>query len=145
MGVRVGVAIGSINRYWREQYISVQIYSSIKTVGGTILGGLWTLEWAWHSAETNLRWAGISGICMPNPNVVACIVSEISAFIRTDGQKDRRTDGQTERRTWLDRLGYTEKKIDMIWWSIWWNPVSIRPRYGTYQFDMFEIVKTIYW
>jgi len=31
----------------------------------------------------------------------ALIVSEISAFIRTD----RRTDGQTDRRTWLDRLG----------------------------------------
>jgi len=42
------------------------------------LGGLWALEWAWHPAETNLRCAGISGI-------VACIVSEISAFIRTDG------------------------------------------------------------
>jgi len=49
------------------------------------VGGLWTLEWAWHSAETNLRCAGISGICMPNPSIV---VSEISAFIRTDGQTD---------------------------------------------------------
>jgi len=61
------------------------------------LGGLWALEWAlewaWHSAETNLRCAGISGICMPNPSIVACIVSEISAFIRTDGQTDGRTDG----------------------------------------------------
>jgi len=35
-------------------------------------------------SETNLRCAGISGICMPNPSVVALIVSEISAFIRTD-------------------------------------------------------------
>jgi len=52
------------------------------------LDGLWALEWAWHSAETNLRCAGISGICMPNPSIVACIVSEISAFIRTDGQMD---------------------------------------------------------
>jgi len=25
-------------------------YSSIKTVGATVLGGLWALEWAWHSA-----------------------------------------------------------------------------------------------
>jgi len=35
------------------------------------LGGLWALEWAWHSAETNLRCAGISGICMPNSSIVA--------------------------------------------------------------------------
>jgi len=32
-----------------------------------------------------LRCAGISGICMPNPSIVALIVSEISALIRTDG------------------------------------------------------------
>jgi len=31
------------------------------------LAGLWALEWAWHPAETNLRCAGSSGICMPNP------------------------------------------------------------------------------
>jgi len=57
-------------------------------LGPTVLGGLWALLWAWHSAETNLRCAGISGICMPNPTIVALIVSEISAFIRTDGQTD---------------------------------------------------------
>jgi len=57
------------------------------------LGGLWALEWAWESAETNLRCARSSGICTPNLNSQALIVSEISAFIRTD------------RRTWLDRLG----------------------------------------
>jgi len=73
-------------------------YFSIKTVGATVLGGLWALEWAWHIAETNLRCAGISGIGMPNPSIVTPIVSEISAFIRTDGQ--------TDRQTWLDRLGY---------------------------------------
>jgi len=27
----------------------------MKTVGATVLGGLWALEWAWHIAETNLR------------------------------------------------------------------------------------------
>jgi len=70
-------------------------YSSIKTVGATLLCGVWALEWAWHSAETNLRCAGISGICIPNPNIVACIVSEISAFIRTNGQEDM------ARSTWL--------------------------------------------
>jgi len=48
------------------------------------LGDLWALEWAWHIAETNLRWAGISGICMHNPSIVALIVSDISVFIRTD-------------------------------------------------------------
>jgi len=76
--------------------------SSMKTEAFTGLGGLWALEWAWHSTETNLRCAGISGnylpnpsivtlivpeirICMPNSCIVACIVSEISALIRTDG------------------------------------------------------------
>jgi len=34
----------------------------MKIVGATGLDGLWALEWAWHPAETNLRWAGISGI-----------------------------------------------------------------------------------
>jgi len=45
----------------------------MKTVGATVLSGLWALEWAWHSAETNLRCAGVLGICMPNPSIVACI------------------------------------------------------------------------
>jgi len=57
----------------------------MKSVGATGLGGLWALEWTWHFAETNLLCAGISGICMPNPSIVALIVSEISEFIRTDG------------------------------------------------------------
>jgi len=60
----------------------------MKIVVAIGLVGLWALEWAWHNAETNLRCAEISGICMPNPNIVACIVSEISAFIRTDEQTD---------------------------------------------------------
>jgi len=51
---------------------------------------MWALEWAWHPAETNLR----SRIYMPNPNFLALIVSEISAFKRTDGLADG-----------LDRLG----------------------------------------
>jgi len=43
----------------------------------------WALEWAWlFRAETNLRCAGISGICLPNRSIVlTLIVSEISAFI----------------------------------------------------------------
>jgi len=57
----------------------------MQIVGATVLGGLWRLEWAWHSAEMNLRCAGIPGICMPNSSIVALIVYEISAFIRTDG------------------------------------------------------------
>jgi len=57
-----------------------------KTVGATVLGGLWALEWAWQSAETNLRCVRCSGICTPNLNSLAPIVSEISAFIRTDRQ-----------------------------------------------------------
>jgi len=52
------------------------------------LSGLWALEWAWHVAETNLRCVRSSGVCTPNLNSLALIVSEISAFIRTDGQTD---------------------------------------------------------
>jgi len=74
---------------------------SIKTVGVKVLGGLWALEWAWHIAETNLHCARSSGICTSNLNSLGLVVSEISAFIRSD----RRTDGKTDRRTWLDRLG----------------------------------------
>jgi len=59
-------------------------FSSIKTVGTTVLGGLWALKWEWHPAEINLRCARSSGICIPNPNSLALIVFEISALIRTD-------------------------------------------------------------
>jgi len=37
-------------------------------------------------SETNLRCVRSSGICRPNLNSLALIVSEISAFIRTDRQ-----------------------------------------------------------
>jgi len=54
------------------------------------LVGLWALEWAWHAAKTNMR-------CVKrNLNGIAFIFSEISAFIRTDKQ--------TDRRTWLDQF-----------------------------------------
>jgi len=49
------------------------------------LGALWALEWEWHPAETNTCCARSLGICMANPKSLALIVSEISAFIRTDG------------------------------------------------------------
>jgi len=55
--------------------------SSIKTVGATVLGGLWALDWARHTDEINLRWAGISQICMPKPSVAAY------------GKTDRLTEG----------------------------------------------------
>jgi len=79
----------------RKNFVEVVMHN-VKTVRATVLGGLWALEWACHSAETNLRCAGISGICTPSPRIVACIVSEILAFMRTDGQTDGRTDGQTD-------------------------------------------------
>jgi len=60
-------------------------------------GRLWALEWARSPAETNFRCAGSPRICIPSPNILALIVSEISAFIRKDGRIDRRP--------WLDRLG----------------------------------------
>jgi len=66
-------------------------YSSHKTVGATVLGGLWALEWAWQISETNLRCAGMSGIYMPNPIIVALSCRDLSVH--------------SDRRTWLDRLG----------------------------------------
>jgi len=69
----------------RTIHFSKNYYSCIKTVGATVLGGLWALEWAWPAAKTNLRCVRSSGICVPNPNSLALIVSEISAFIQTDG------------------------------------------------------------
>jgi len=29
--------------------IHLNFYSSFKTVGATVLGGLWALDWAWHA------------------------------------------------------------------------------------------------
>jgi len=55
------------------------------------LGGLWALEWAWQISETNLRCAGMSGIYMPNPIIVALSCRDLSVH--------------SDRRTWLDRLG----------------------------------------
>jgi len=51
MGVRVGVA-----NLFSDQSIGIDetntfqlnFCSSIKTVGATVLGGLWALEWAWQ-------------------------------------------------------------------------------------------------
>jgi len=81
----------------KTTHFSSIFYFSIKTVEAIVLSGLWALEWAWHIAEINLRCVRSFGICMPILNSLALIVSEISAFIRTDRQADRRT--------WLDRLG----------------------------------------
>jgi len=49
----------------------------MKIVGAIGLGGLWVLEWACHIAETKLRCVRSSGICMPNLDSLALIVSEI--------------------------------------------------------------------
>jgi len=55
------------------------------------LGGLWSLEWAWHPAEVNLRCARVFRKFMPNPKILAFIVSENTSFIRTDGHRARST------------------------------------------------------
>jgi len=39
----------------RKLHFSSNFYSSIKTIGATVFGGLWALKWAWDAAETNLR------------------------------------------------------------------------------------------
>jgi len=51
----------------------------------------WAVCGTWHNDETNLRCAGISGICMPNPSIATLIVSEITAFIRKGRPKDTAT------------------------------------------------------
>jgi len=56
---------------------------NIKNCGRWRCVRLWS--WAWHPAEANMRWAESQRICMLSPNIPAFIVSEISAYIRTDG------------------------------------------------------------
>jgi len=34
-------------------------FSSIKTVGATVLGGLWALQWAWQSTDSFGRFVGV--------------------------------------------------------------------------------------
>jgi len=93
------------------------------------LGGLW----AWHIAETNLRCAGI---CMPNPRIVAPIVSEISAFIRTDGHTDRGSDGQTDMAR-STRLEILIKNIYTLWGRIrFLLPVTYFPTNLVYPFTL---------
>jgi len=41
----------------------------MKIEGTTGLGGLWALEWAWHTYF--LRWPGIFRICRPYPSIAA--------------------------------------------------------------------------
>jgi len=69
------------------------------------------LEWTWHSAETNLRCVRSSGICMPNLNSLDLIVSEISVFIRTDIQTDKRTDGHGE----IDLASEPDQEYIYLW------------------------------
>jgi len=87
VGVNVGDA-NFLNRYvliGTIHFIS-NFYSSIKTVGATVLGGLWASEWAWHPAESNLHCARSSGICTPNFNSLALLVSDIFRVIVTLGK-----------------------------------------------------------
>jgi len=78
MGVRVGLA-----NFCLDQSIGIDDTNTFQ-----LKFYLASKLWAWHAAEINLRRVRCSGICMPNPSIVALIVSEISAFIRTDGQTD---------------------------------------------------------
>jgi len=58
-------------------------------VGATGLCGLWALEWAWHSAETKLRCAGILGICMPNPSIELRISGFNQVSVKTITWEDK--------------------------------------------------------
>jgi len=49
MGVRVGVANFFLHQsIGIDENITFLFLSSIKTVGVSVLGGLWALEWAWR-------------------------------------------------------------------------------------------------
>jgi len=43
-------------------------------------------DWAWQHGSASFHCAFVSTICILNLNLLAFIVSEISTFIRTDGQ-----------------------------------------------------------
>jgi len=90
----------------------------MKTVGSKFLVSLWALEKAWHVVETNLRCVRSSGICTPNLYSLALIVSEISAFIRTDGFRWERplvAERGTERSIAL--LGGGPPAENALWWQ----------------------------
>jgi len=88
----------------KSQFSIFDIFRYIRVHVTIFVGGLWALNWAWDAAGTNLRCVRSLGICMPNLNSLALIVSGISAFIRTDRQ--------TDRRTWLDLDLYQEYTVD---------------------------------
>jgi len=50
-------------KLWAPQvgrFVGVKVGVTVKkTVGDTVLGALWALEWPWHTHETNLRCTGI--------------------------------------------------------------------------------------
>jgi len=79
----------------------------MRTVGATVLVGLWALEWAWHDCRSHSfgRLVGVSvvvklrnlhakpqqrssGICTPNLNSLALIVFR-DLSVHPDGQTDR--------------------------------------------------------
>jgi len=70
--IKVGVAnFFLVSRYvlMRKLHFSKKFYTSV-----------------WQFVGFRVCCARSSGICMPSPNSIALKVSEISAFIRTDGQ-----------------------------------------------------------
>jgi len=76
---------------------------------------MWALEWVWHSAESNVRCAWIH-ICMPNSNIVAFKVSEVTEFIRIEGYTDM------ARST---RLVILIKNISTLWDSETYFPMNL--------------------
>jgi len=130
VGVRVGVAnvfLGqSIGMRLRTIHFSSNFHSTFKTEESTVLGGFWALEWTWHPADTNLRCARSSGICIPIPNSLVLIVSEISAFIRTDRQTDMTRSTRLEILT--KNLFSDESSIPFYSTSNGYNNIENHPR-----------------
>jgi len=73
---------------------------------------------------------------MPNHNSLALLVSEISAFIRTDRQRNSRTDGQTEMAK-STRLVILIKNIHSLWGRKRFHlPVTYFPTNLVYPFTL---------
>jgi len=85
-------------------------YSSFKSVAATVLGGLWVLECAWQSTETNLaRFRDLS----VHPDRRNFRDLSVHTDRRTDRRRtDRRTDGQTDMARSTRLAGQTDGQTD---------------------------------
>jgi len=94
---------------WRYVSSKARLWcaSYFKTMSATVLGGLWALEWAWHTDKTILSCAGISWILYWDEriNFRKCIKSNLIEFnFKCQGQFQG-TSYQIEE-LWARELGF---------------------------------------